>query len=76
MDPPLEPPFRVTFTQQALPLQYNEAQQNIQRFIDHCKAPPAAWQDADVKSKDEPRGTSTIVLGQLQRLSDALAKEA
>lgn len=74
MDPPLEPPLRVTFTQQAESLEYNEAQRSIQRFIDQCKA-PAAWQDLDIKPKEEPRGTSNIVLGQLQRLCDALAKE-
>jgi hypothetical protein len=48
-----------------------EAHLVIQRFVEHAKA--SAW--ADTEAQAGSRGTSGIVLGQLQRLSDSLFKE-
>jgi hypothetical protein len=71
MDPPLEPPLRVVFKQEPVLVPLGEANLVIQRFVDHAKS--SAW--ADTEAQDGSRGTSSIVLGQLQRLSDSLAKE-
>ena len=73
MDPPLEPPLRVVFKAEPVAVDVGEAQLVIQSFIDESKA--ATWGDAEGKGQDGSRGTSSIVLGQLQRLSDSLAKD-
>ena len=73
MDPPLEPPLRLVFQAKAAPVELGEAHLVIQNFIDESKA--SIRTDAEGKTQDGSRGTSSIVLGQLQRLSDTLAKE-
>lgn len=74
MDPPLEPPLRAVFHESAAPVGLGEAHLVIQDFVDHSKA--STWGDGEGKAQDGSRGTSSIVLGQLQRLSDSLATES
>lgn len=74
MDPPLEPPLRVVFKEKPVAVEMEEAQLVIQRFITDSKS--TAWGESDGNTQDGLRGTSSIVLGQLQRLSDSLEKDA
>lgn len=83
MDPPLEPPLRVRMTQASQTVDLASAHADLERFIDEARS---GSQQASVGDEDgagantstgamNARGTSAVVLGQLQRLSDSLARE-
>lgn len=73
MDPPLDPPLRVISQAPSVSVSLEEAHLVIQKFIEESKT--STWSESDTKLQDGTRGTNSIVLGQLQRLSDALVKE-
>lgn len=87
MDPPLEPPLRVRFHADPQRVGLSAAQLELQRFIDEAKNGPmgggggaddaavTASMVAGTRGGGGARGTSAIVLGQLQRLSDSLVRE-
>lgn len=77
MDPPLEPPLRARFDTQPQDVSLQAAHHDLQRFIDEARNGRRADDDdeASFGSSSQARGTSAVVLGQLQRLSDSLARE-
>ncbi|PWN93690.1 hypothetical protein FA10DRAFT_264304 [Acaromyces ingoldii] len=72
MDVPLEPPLRLKsdVIQPSTTVNLSDAHQTLQAFLNEAKGTGDQPDDA------ESRGTSTVVMGQLQRLADALDAEA
>lgn len=76
MDSPLDPPLRVQFQVDNVHVGLSEAHLVIQRFVDESKASGSGSHDDATEFPTSARGMSPIVVGQLQRLSDSLAKQS
>lgn len=74
MDVPLEPPLRLKsdVIQPSTTVNLSDAHQTLQTFLNEARGTGLG----DETDEAESRGTSTVVMGQLQRLSDALEAEA